>query len=233
MRELTNFSMKKLFIVGNWKSNKTTTEALTWFENIKEHKSEIESFNEKTIIVCVAFTLLPVLSEYIKKNNLPIHLCAQDISPFEKGPYTGEVNGEQIKEFAEYALIGHSERRDNFLENNDLLAKKVVQAKKYNLIPIICVQGEKTPVPIDAEIIAYEPPGAISTVSKGIPDNPDDVKKVVDSIKKKYPQKIVIYGGSVNAENVTLFTSQVNIQGVLPGAASLDPQIFFNIIKNA
>jgi len=225
--------MKTLYIIGNWKSNKTTSEAIEWLQNFKFQISNFKFEKNKVVLVCASYTLLPSMNEYITKNNLSINLCAQDVSPFAPGPFTGEVNALQIKEFADYVLIGHSERRDNFGETDSLLAKKVEQACKAGLFTFFCVQGADTPVPEGVSVIAYEPPGAISTVSKGVPDDPKKVIKVIKALKEKYPSTPVIYGGSVNPENVSSFTSFPEIQGALPGAASLDPQKFFNIIQNA
>lgn len=232
--------MKTLYIIGNWKSNKTTQEATAWLKEFKVQSAKFTPIGSgfrieenKKVLICASYTLLPGMSDYIKKNKLHIHLCAQDVSPFAKGPYTGEVNALQIKEFADYVLIGHSERRDNFGESDELLEKKVAVAYSNGLSAILCVQGENTPVPEGVSVIAYEPPGAISTVSKGIPDDPEKVIKVIRVIKEKNPLVPVIYGGSVNSDNVFSFTSFPEIQGALPGAASLDPQKFFKIVMNA
>ena len=147
--------MKKLFLIANWKSNKTIEEAEQWFHDFAEKlKSDSSNIENKEIIVCPSFTLLEH-SYYCSANlKLPIKLGAQNISPFDNGAYTGEVFGSQIKEFAQYVIIGHSERRQNLFENNEMLKPKVLMAKKYNLMPIFCIQNEETEVPAEINIIA-------------------------------------------------------------------------------
>lgn len=223
--------MKKLFIIANWKSNKTIEEAEKWLHDFAEVlKSDNSNIKNKEIIVCPSFTLLEH-SRYCSANlKLPLKLGAQNISPFDRGAYTGEVFGSQIKEFAQYVIIGHSERRKNFSETNEMLAQKVLMAKKYNLTPIFCIQNEKTPVPQEIDVIAYEPPTAIGT---GNPDTPENAEKVAGFIKEKNKDVTnVLYGGSVTSENVNSFTKMPNIDGVLVGGASLDLVEFSQIIKN-
>ena len=171
--------MKKLFIVANWKSNLTKAEAEDWLARFKINDLRLKN---KKVIICPPFTLLSILKSYILNHKSPITLGAQDISPFGEGSYTGEVNGKQIKEFADYVIIGHSERRNNFSENNEMLARKVEMAKFHNLRSIFCVQSEDTPVPEGVFLVAYEPVFAIGT---GNPDTPKNADKVADEIKKK------------------------------------------------
>lgn len=223
--------MKQQFIIGNWKSNKTTKEAVDWLTQFKTQDFMVDS--GKKLIICASFTLLPVMKEFITKHNMQLTLGVQNVSPFDPGPYTGEVNAFQVKEFAQYVIIGHSERRDNFHESEEVLEKKVGSCLKAGLQPIFCVQNENTTIPQGVAIVAYEPPGSISTVSKGVPDDPKDVEVVVKRIKENIPNIPVIYGGSVNPDNVSLFTTIAEVQGVLPGAASLDPQKFSQIAIHA
>jgi len=218
--------MKTIFIIANWKSYKTTVEGENWFQEISNFQFPIS--NEKEIIICPPFTLLPLAKTLIERYNLPISLGAQDISPFDEGAYTGEINGKQIKEFADYVIIGHSERRQNFSETDAMLAKKVVIARKYGLMPIFCVQGKETPVPQTVEIIAYEPVSAIGT---GDPDTPENAQEITSIFKQKNIAH-TLYGGSVTSENIHAFTSQPAIDGALIGGASLNPKEFLQIVKN-
>ncbi len=219
--------MKKTFIIANWKSNKTGLEANSWLQAISNFQFPI--FN-KEIIICPPFTLFSEVGSGIKHYDLGFKLGAQDISQFDGGAYTGEINGKQIKEFAEFVLIGHSERRKNFLESDEMLFKKVELAKQYGLIPIFCVQGKDTKVPKDVKIAAYEPIDAIGT---GHPDIPENAEDVASFFKKDYDVTHVLYGGSVTSKNVKEFTQMPNIDGVLIGGASLDAQEFYTIIQNA
>ncbi len=220
--------MKKLLIIANWKSNKTTQEAIEWLEIVSSVQSKFSE--EKKVILCPPFTLLPLVKDFIEKRKLPIVLCAQNISPFDKGQYTGEINGEQVKEFTSYTLIGHSERRMYFAENDTMIANKIGLAERYQITPIYCVQNKETTMPKNVHIIAYEPPAAIGT---GHPDTPASANTIAEYFKKNSAITQILYGGSVSAKNVQQFTTMLHIDGVLVGTASLDAQEFKNIILNA
>ncbi len=216
--------MKKLFIVANWKSHKTSPEALSWL-----HESVGQ--DAKEVIICPPFTLLAQMHWYIGENHLSLKLGAQNVSPFEDGAYTGEVSAKQIKEFGEYVIIGHSERRNYFLETDELVAQKVRLALAQGLTPIFCVQGKETAIPEGVTIVAYEPVEAIGT---GHPDTPENANEVASSIKAAHSGVTsVLYGGSVSPENVHNFTSMESIDGVLVGGASLDAATFTQLITNA
>ncbi len=222
-------SMKKLFIVANWKSHKTTDEAIAWlqqFSSLTEHLS-----TEKEIIICPSFPLLPAMHAFIQDNTLPIKLGAQDVSPFGEGPYTGAVNAKQIKEFAEYVIIGHSERRNSFSETDEILDQKVQQACSVGLTPIFCIQSKNTLIPDGVTMVAFEPIEAIGT---GHPDTPEDASQVAEEVKESHPSiQVVLYGGSVVAGNVKNFTNMQYIDGSLVGGASLDATKFREIITNS
>jgi len=173
---------KKLYIIANWKANKTSPQAKAWFAEISNLKSQISNHANKEIIICPSFTLLHEAKSLIASYQLPITIGSQDISPFNEGSYTGEVNGKQIKEFADYVIIGHSERRNNFSETNEMFAKKVEMAKHYNLRSIFCIQNENMPIPEGVDIVAHEPVFAIGT---GKPDSSENADKVAGEIKKK------------------------------------------------
>jgi triosephosphate isomerase (TIM) len=218
--------MKNFFIAGNWKSNKTIMEATQWLEQFTVHSSR---FTENvTVVVLAPFTDLFSLREKIKTKNTFIALGAQNISKFDEGAYTGEVTGKMIKEVADWVIIGHSERRKYFGETDTDLALKVEKAHAAGLKVIYCVPDDKTVVPVGVDVIGYEPVWAIGT---GKTDSPENANAVVASIKSKTGANIVIYGGSVTAENVASFVSTPSIDGVLPGGASLDPEKFSHLIQ--
>ena len=215
--------MKKIFIVANWKSNKRVSD-INAYAGIHE-----ENNASKEIIICPPFTLLSSLKTLIDEKKLSYKLGAQNISPFKAGAYTGEINGEQIKEFADYVIIGHSERRINFSESDDLLKKKVQQALASGLTPVYCIQDENTFVPQGVSLVAYEPVSAIGT---GNPDTPKNAEKVAQAIMSKNQSiTTVLYGGSVTPENIASFVQQEHISGALIGGASLDPDKFAKLIK--
>jgi triosephosphate isomerase (TIM) len=222
--------MKKLFIIANLKSYKTEEEAKTWLDGFKKVNELNLDSKQKEAIICPSFTQLFSFFSYFSTNNINVELGAQNVSPFDEGAFTGEVNAKQIKDFAKYVLIGHSERRKNFGEIDEILTKKVEMALKYGLIPVFLVQSKDTPIPEDVEMIAYEPVFAIGT---GNPDTPESADFVSKTIKEKRPELKIMYGGSVKSSNVKSFTGMENIDGVLVGGASLDPEEFIKIIQNA
>lgn len=220
--------MKPLLIAGNWKSNKTTAEALLWLQDFKNHIIPIPSYI--TVVLCVPFTLLYTVKETIKRDSLPLVLGAQNVSAFPEGAQTGEESARMVRDLADWVIIGHSERRKNFNETDEILRQKVEQAHRAGLKIIYCVPDDKTPIPAHVDVVAYEPVFAIGT---GTTDTPKHANDIIGSIKAYSQVSTVLYGGSVTAENVALFVSQRAIDGVLPGGASLDPEKFANLISAA
>lgn len=223
------YSMKKLLIVANWKSNKTNAEAISWLHELRIRNHELRIGN-KEIIICPSFTLLSQVKSFVEENKIDISLGAQNVSSFGDGAYTGEVNGSQVKEDCQYVLIGHSERRKYFGEDNEMLQKKVAMAKQYGLIPIYFVSDATSVVPQGVTIICYEPPASISP---GSADSPENANQVATKIKETYKDSTVLYGGNVTAKNVNTFTSMNMVDGVVVGRASLDPSEFISLITNA
>lgn len=203
-------------------------EAKNWVNVILHQRQELEAHTNKEVIIAPSFTFLSDFSKAFMGTNIKI--AAQNLSPFDEGAYTGEVNAKQIKDFATYVIIGHSERRSNFKETDEILESKVSLAIKYGLTPIYCVQDEKTRVPQGVKIIAYEP---IFAIGSGTPDTPENAQEVYNSFVSKDINTVVLYGGSVTAENINSFTKNGKIKGALVGGASLNPLEFIKIIKNA
>ncbi len=220
--------MKPLVIAGNWKSNKTTAEAMRWLQDFKDRIASVPSYI--TVVLCVPFTLLYTVKEEIKEHALPLLLGAQNVSPFPDGAETGEESARMVKELADWVIIGHSERRKNFHETDDVLQKKVEQAHLAGLKIIYCVPDNSTSIPAHITVAAYEPVWAIGT---GESDTPGNANSVITDIKEKFQVPTVIYGGSVTDVNVASFVAQPAIDGVLPGGSSLDPEKFAELITNA
>lgn len=244
------------FIAGNWKMNKNKQEALAYLEDFILFVKDVKDVD---IVLAVPFTLLETVSEKCKNTNIKV--CAQNLSYEEKGAFTGEVSANMIKDFAEYVIIGHSERRKYFNETNDVLNKKINLGLKNNLKIIYCV-GEtleqrnnyETNKIIETQIreglsglnqdqikkiiIAYEPVWAIGTGNTASPKQADEVHEFIRTlISELYDQDIadnirIIYGGSVNPENASEILVMGNINGCLPGGASLDPGKLSKIIKS-
>ena len=223
--------MQNTLIVANWKSNKTISEGLKWIEDFAKDFKENE---EKEVILCPSFTLIYPLKAAIADRNINIKLGAQDVSLFPEGAYTGEVNSKQIKELADYVIIGHSERRENFKEDNEILFEKVKRAQEASLAPIFCVQDENTKIPEGNIIIAYEPSSSISTSGPSAEaDDPQNANRIALLFKSKNPASVFLYGGSVSGENVGSFTKQEGIGGILVGGKSLSALEFLKIYENS
>lgn len=217
--------MKNVWIVANWKSNKNIEEALDWVAKVGP---QIPKENLK-VVVCPTAAVLSEVKKAITVGNFPLLLGSQDLSPFATGAYTGEESASLLKELVNISILGHSERRKNFAEDDEMVAKKTQQALDNNITPLVCVQGDQTLVPKGCKLIAYEPVWAIGT---GNPDTPQNASEVAIRLKRKYSDGLaVLYGGSVSSQNVTGFIDQENIDGVLVGNASLNPQEFIKIIQ--
>jgi triosephosphate isomerase (TIM) len=219
--------MKNLLFLANWKSNITKPEAESWLYEFSEN----QPVQNTEVVVLPPFTLLDFINLKIKSGQLSLKLGAQDLSPFGSGAFTGEVNALQIKEFADYVLIGHSERRVHFLETNEMVNNKINKALESGLKPVVCVSDLKQVEDINRNeiIIAYEP---ISAIGTGNPEDPDAVDSFCRQIKLKFNVKI-LYGGSVNSENVNNYSQLEIIDGVLVGKESLSAASFINLVKNA
>ncbi len=222
----------KKYIVGNWKSNKTILQIEEWFSIFyrlyKENKNT--DLHNTIVVVCPAFPHLFIAKKLRDQYKLPIEIGAQDISPYISGAYTGAVSNDIIKEFAGYVIIGHSERRKNFLEDDHILTQKVTRAEEVGLIPIYCVPDKNTYVPKDTDIMAYEPVWAIGT---GKTETPEKADEVALFLKNRFPDSSVLYGGSVSPDSIGGFSTVKNIDGYLPGGASLNPQKFWEIVVHA
>lgn len=232
-------------LMCNLKANKTLVEFNEYLEKIKDLESK-ESL--------VIFPSHPYLSLMQHSN---VAFGSQDVSLHDSGSYTGEVTANQVKSLgAIYAIIGHSERRKSFGEDEYLLAIKVKRAMDANLKVVYCI-GEtkeeklrhKTYQVLEKQIakifnnlsenamndiiIAYEPVWAIGT---GNPAKEKDIEEIVSFIKKiildYYDVTIkVLYGGSINKDNITSLSKINNIDGFLVGKASLNPEEVSEMLK--
>ncbi|MBI2011398.1 triosephosphate isomerase [Candidatus Daviesbacteria bacterium] len=216
---------KNLWVIVNFKSNLDINKTLDWVSVVgpKLYKRE-----DLKIVVCPDFLSIEEVKKQMLVNNFPILVGSQDLSPFPEGSYTGEEAAKFLSPFIDLAILGHSERRKNFAETDEMVAQKVMEAKKYNIIPLVCVQGENTPIPNDCNLVAYEPIFAIGT---GNPDTPSNANSVATKLKTKKDNLEVLYGGSVNFENVKDFLMQENINGVLVATGALNPSDFLKIIS--
>jgi len=250
---------RKKVIAGNWKMNKTQGEAIALVEDLIR---DIGKFDEAEIVLCPPFTSLSAVSELL--SPVPnIRLGAQNMHEAASGAYTGEISAAMLRSlYVRYVIIGHSERRQFFHEDNATVNRKTKAALAAELRPIVCV-GETLPEREadqwknvletqlkeglagfgDKEladiIIAYEPVWAIGTGKTASPAQAEEAHQWIRSVLAKNfsataADKIRIqYGGSVKPENAKELLSMPNIDGALVGGASLDARGFTAIIKNA
>lgn len=218
--------MKNLWVIANWKSNKTIGESLEWISIVGPQVPRKENLK---VVVCPPFSDLEEVKKQVLVGNYPLLIGCQDLSPYEKGAYTGEESAEFLRQFVDLAILGHSERREHFGETDEIIAQKTEQALKHSIIPLVCVQNADTLIPLNCKLVAYEPTFAIGT---GISDTPEKAEEIATQLKQKYEgELVVLYGGSVNSDNISSFVQQVNINGVLVGQASLSAEEFVTMIS--
>lgn len=215
---------KNLWIIANWKSNKTISEALDWISQVGPKISQRDNLK---VVICPTFSCLSEIKKTIQVGNFSLMVGAQNLSPFGIGAYTGEESATLLQGLIDLSILGHSERRQNFNEDDEMVSAKVRAALDSNIIPLVCVQGKTTSVPEGCNLVAYEPVFAIGT---GTPDTPENANEAAEFLKQNHADLEILYGGSVNAGNVASFVSQENISGVLVGKSSLDAEEFIRIV---
>jgi len=218
--------MTRNLIAANWKSHKTLEDTRQFFTTLTSAKERLHT-TQTDIVVCPTFTGLETAKKMRDEASLPVMIGAQDVSPFPEGAYTGAIAATQLKELVEYTIIGHSERRANFGETEEVLIQKIAQAKAVGLQVILCVQDSQGDVYEGVDVVAYEPVSAIGT---GIPDSPENVKEVLAALHEKNPTVRLLYGGSVDKNSIHTFTKIPILNGFLVGGASLDPESFLHLI---
>ena len=246
--------MRKPIIAGNWKMNKTPSEAVELINDLKPLVKDAEA----TVVVCPTFVCLSAAKEALAGSN--IHLGAQTMHYEDKGAFTGEITAEMLKEIGvEYVIIGHSERRQYYNETDATVNLKVKKAIEAGLIPIICV-GESleqrengvtnevvsmqtklalkdlTPEQVASLVIAYEPIWAIGT---GKTATAEDANETIGAIRNAVREVFgnaaddvrIQYGGSMNPKNATELMAQEEIDGGLIGGASLKAEDFSKVVN--
>ncbi len=250
--------MRKNIIAGNWKMYKTNSQALSLVKQLK-NRLDKEPPEKTMVIVCPPFTALSAVSDTLSDSKIAVG--AQNISWEEEGAYTGEVSAAMIRGTgAKYVIVGHSERRRHFKEDEKLINKKIKLALKHKLKVIHCVgetleerkqnltrdivanQIEWDLKGIKAQelkniVIAYEPVWAIGTGKTATPKQAQEVhaflRVVFDAL---YTDGVgnkmtILYGGSVKPNNAEGLLSQPDIDGALVGGACLAASDFMKIIK--
>ena len=243
--------MLKSIVAGNWKMNKTPTEGKSFIIDVA---SSLPIINNVNVVFCPPFTGL-----YDIDISPPYYLGAQNCFYKGQGAYTGEISIEMLLECkVEYVIIGHSERRHIFHENNELICKKMSRVIDAEMKPILCIgetidemnsgktydiideqiiKGLTNVKSIDNIIIAYEPVWAIGT---GLTATVEKINETHSHIRKTLAclytnnnsDRIpILYGGSVNSENANELISIDGVNGFLIGGASLDVIKFTDVVK--
>jgi len=246
---------RRRIIAGNWKMNMTPSEAKALCATLKD----LVVNDAVDVVYCVPAIDITTVAEAVKGTN--VHVGAENFYIEDKGAFTGEISAPMLKEAGvEYIIIGHSERRDIFGENDILINAKVKKAFTSGLKPILCcgeslalrkagtyaewikrqIKWDLTDVTADQVknlVIAYEPIWAIGTGETATADQAEEVCKMIrETIAEMYDAPTaeavrIQYGGSMNASNAAELLSKPNIDGGLIGGASLKPD--FGKIVNA
>ncbi len=235
--------MRKAFIAGNWKMNMSAESGKALIEQLKPLVAEADC----DVALCVPAILIPSMVEAAKGSNIKIG--AQNVHWAESGAYTGEISCAMLKEYGvEYAIIGHSERRQYFGETDESVNKRTLTALTNGITPIVCVGetleeretnvteevllrqltvGLKGVEDLTKVVIAYEPVWAIGTGKTATDEQAQETiayirATLANLFCEKCAEKTVIqYGGSMNAKNCKGLMAQPDIDGGLIGGASL------------
>jgi len=249
--------MRKTIIAGNWKMNLSIDEAIILAHSVADY---METLDDPLVILCPSSPYLAVVQSEIVASG--VKLSAQNVHSEDHGAFTGENSDTMLQSVGcTYTLIGHSERRAIFGEEDDFLNKKMLRVIAGPLTPILCI-GEtleerelgKTNERIRQQInddlknveisggsdliIAYEPVWAIGTGMTATPEQAEEVHAYVRQLLEElYGKNIaddvsILYGGSVKPDNAGEILGKPNIDGALVGGASLTADSFIGIIKS-
>jgi len=252
--------MRKPLIAGNWKMNLNHLEAIAVTQKLS-YSLEEKDYEAVDITVLPPFTDIRSIQTLVDGDRLRLTYGAQDLSPEASGAFTGDISGGMLSKLGcTYVAVGHSERRAIHGESDELLNRKLKAALANELAPIFCI-GEELPIreagthvehvlnqlrnglkgihkpDLKKIVFAYEPVWAIGT---GKTATPEDAQEVCAAIRielaKIASDEIaeaarILYGGSVKSANIVEIMRQPDVDGVLVGGASLDPEEFARIAK--
>lgn len=247
---------RRPLVAGNWKMNTTIREAQQLAEAVVKAGADVV---DRDIMIAPPFTALEAVSRIVR-DSTSVQLAAQNICWAEKGAFTGDISPVMLKDTGcSMAIIGHSERRHVFGEDDAMINKRVLGALEFDLIPVFCVgetlderEAGKTMEVLENQmrsglagvtadhaetiVIAYEPVWAIGTGKTATVEQAQEVhaflRRLLGSMFQKNiaTQIRILYGGSVNPENVDALISQEDVDGALVGGASLKADLFDRII---
>ncbi len=237
---------------GNWKMNSTNAEARSLCRGL----AGIEAIAGVEVVLAPGFLQLPLVSEFWRGSG--VQIAGQTMHTQPAGAYTGEVSPVQLAEVADWVILGHSERRQFFCEDDQALALKLRAADAHGLTPILCVgesgterENHRTTAVLSRQVsvalgdapapaglvVAYEPVWAIGTGQAATPDEAQaacaHIRSVLsDTLGAEVADGVrILYGGSVNAGNIAEFMAQTDVDGALVGGASLQADAFLAITR--
>ena len=246
------------FVAANWKMYKTVHETVAF---IKELRSVAKDVHDVEIVVAPPFTSLRTAVEAAHASAIGI--AGQNLHWEREGAFTGEISASMLREAgADYAIIGHSERRRLFHDTDDTVHLKTVAALGAKLTPIVCIgetleerEQDQTMAVLDRQIkkgldgfsgdqvaslvLAYEPVWAIGTGRNATPEQAGEAHGHIRGRLRQWfgahaaDQCHVIYGGSVKPDNIHALVSQPDVDGALVGGASLEIRSFFDIVARS
>ncbi|HET6317789.1 MAG TPA: triose-phosphate isomerase [Chloroflexota bacterium] len=246
---------RKPIVAGNWKMNTSIAEGLALVDEMLPRLQALDSVER---LVCPPFVSLAAVAERLQGTGIGVG--AQNVHPEQKGAFTGEIAPTMLEGLVSYVIIGHSERRQYFGEDDGFVNKKVRAALGVGLVPIVCVgesleqneRGETERVVtrqvqgaldgvehVSGVVIAYEPIWAIGTGRAATPDGANDTSAIIrrtvaSLVGEPTAQGVRIqYGGSVTPDNFGAFIAQPDIDGALVGGASLKADSFVEIVRLA
>jgi triosephosphate isomerase len=251
--------MRKKIVAGNWKMNKSFFEAEELIADIADALENMELTNTE-VVVCPPYLYLEMATDIAEESNIKVG--GQNVNDNDSGAFTGEISAFMLQSMeVDYCIIGHSERRKYFSEDNALLKRKVDVVLKHEIHPIFCcgellaereaghhfdivrTQLEESlfhlpPEQFQHVCIAYEPVWAIGTGVNASPEQAQEMHAFIRQyIAGKYNKQIadetsILYGGSCNAKNAVELFAQKDVDGGLIGGASLKSEEFIQIIKS-
>jgi triosephosphate isomerase (TIM) len=247
-------------MAGNWKMNLNHLEAIALVQKLAFSLDD-KDHDAVEVVVIPPFTDLRSVQTLVDGDRLRIKYGAQDVSSFDSGAHTGDIAGPMLAKLGcSYVVIGHSERRQDHAESDELVNNKVQAAYRNSLVPILCV-GE--PLEVRREggqvahataqlraaldglaadhartvVVAYEPVWAIGTGEVATPEDAQEVCAALRAtLAELYDAELadgvrILYGGSVKADNVAAIMEQRDVDGALVGGASLSPEDFTAIVR--
>ena len=247
--------MPRPVIAGNWKMNTDLAGAVGLASGVREGAGLI---SDAEIVLCPPFISLRAVREAVK--GTAIKVGAQNMHFQASGAFTGEISPTMLQGLCDYVILGHSERRQLFGESDEVINQKVLAAFQHGLMPILCVgetleqrergqagtvvgqqlrAGLAGVVDITGLVIAYEPVWAIGTGRAATPEVAAEMMGgfISDTLRSLHPDAAdetpLLYGGSVNPENITGFAGVESVHGALVGGASLQADQFLEIARLA